>query len=85
MLGAPLGIALWSILGFFNGIGRPVITLRVTASVAVANALLNQLFIFDLGWASPVRHGRPARRSCWVCARVLRFLGPPYARATVRI
>src|SRR5882757_2175972 len=44
MLGAPLGIALWSILGFFNGVGRPMVTLRVTAGVAVVNALLNQLF-----------------------------------------
>jgi multidrug resistance protein, MATE family len=49
MLGAPLGIALWSLLGFFNGIGRPTITLWVTVSVAVANALLNQLFMFNLG------------------------------------
>ena len=47
MLGAPLGIALWSILGFFNGVGRPMVTLRVTAGVAVANAVLNQLFVFD--------------------------------------
>ena len=49
MLGAPLGIALWSILGFFNGVGRPMVTLRVTLSVALVNALLNQLFVFDLG------------------------------------
>ncbi|MEP6885771.1 MAG: MATE family efflux transporter [Gammaproteobacteria bacterium] len=49
MLGGPLGIALWSLLGFFNGIGRPMITLWVTASVAVTNALLNQLFIFHWG------------------------------------
>ena len=49
MLGAPLGIALWSVLGFFNGVGRPMVTLRVTASVAVANALLNQLFVIELG------------------------------------
>jgi multidrug resistance protein, MATE family len=49
MLGAPLGIALWSLLGFFNGVGRPMITLWVTVSVAVANALLNQLFMFDFG------------------------------------
>lgn len=49
MLGAPLGIALWSILGFFNGVGRPMVTLRVTLLVAVANALLNQLFVIDLG------------------------------------
>jgi MATE family multidrug resistance protein len=49
MLGAPLGIALWSILGFFNGVGRPTVTLRVTVGVAVANALLNQLFVIELG------------------------------------
>ena len=49
MLGGPLGIALWSLLGFFNGVGRPAITLRMTVSVAVSNALLNQLFMFDLG------------------------------------
>ena len=61
MLGAPLGIALWSLLGFFNGIGRPAITLWVTVGVAVANALLNQLFMFDFGmgvagsgWATDV-------------------------------
>jgi len=61
MLGGPLGIALWSLLGFFNGIGRPMITLWVTVSVAVANALLNQLFMFDFGlgiagsgWATDV-------------------------------
>jgi MATE family multidrug resistance protein len=47
MLGAPLAIALWALLGFFNGIGRPVITLAVTVGIAVANALLNQLFMFD--------------------------------------
>jgi MATE family multidrug resistance protein len=49
MLGAPFGIALWSLLGFFNGIGRPAITLWVTVGVAVANALLNQLFMFEFG------------------------------------
>jgi multidrug resistance protein, MATE family len=61
MLGGPLGIALWSLLGFFNGIGRPAITLWVTLSVAVANALLNQLFMFNFGmgiagsgWATDV-------------------------------
>ncbi len=49
MLGAPLGIALWSLLGFFNGVGRPMITLWVSLCVAVANAFLNQLFMFNLG------------------------------------
>jgi MATE family multidrug resistance protein len=49
ILAAPLGIALWSLLGFFNGIGRPAITLRITLIVAIVNAVFNQLFIFDLG------------------------------------
>src|ERR1700676_486305 len=43
MTGGPLGIALWSLLGFFNGIGRPTITLWGPLGVAFANALLNQL------------------------------------------
>jgi MATE family multidrug resistance protein len=49
MLGGPLGVALWSLLGFFNGIGRPYTTLRIVIAVAIANALLNQWFMFDLG------------------------------------
>ncbi len=61
MLGGPLGIALWSFLGFFNGVGRPMVTLWVTVGVAVANAVLNQVFMFDFGmgiagsgWATDV-------------------------------
>jgi MATE family multidrug resistance protein len=49
MLGGPLGVAVWAVLGFFNGIGRPTITLRIAAGVAVINALLNQLLMFNLG------------------------------------
>jgi MATE family multidrug resistance protein len=40
---------LWSLLGFFNGIGSPYTTLRIVIAVAIANALLNQWFMFDLG------------------------------------
>lgn len=76
MLGGPLGIALWSLLGFFNGIGRPTITLWVTLGVAFANALLNQLFMFDLGmgvagsgWATD------AAQALGVAAAGLLFLG----------
>jgi MATE family multidrug resistance protein len=50
LAGAPLGVALWAALGFFNGIGRPRITLGITLLVAVANAILNQVFIFEWGW-----------------------------------
>lgn len=48
--GAPLGVALWAALGFFNGIGRPKITLAMTVLVALLNAAFNQLFIFEWGW-----------------------------------
>jgi MATE family multidrug resistance protein len=49
MLGGPLGVAMWAILGFFNGIGRPTVTLRIFVVVALINALFNQLFMFNLG------------------------------------
>ena len=48
MLGAPLGVALWAVLGFFNGISRPRIAVMTTALVAVINGVLNWLFIFEL-------------------------------------
>src|SRR5580658_6812911 len=48
--GAFLGAAVWAMLGFFNGIGRPRVTLLITVVTTVLNALLNQVFIFDLGW-----------------------------------
>jgi len=48
MLGGPLGVAMWSLLGFFNGIARPDTTLKIVVLVAAANALLNQWFMFDL-------------------------------------
>jgi multidrug resistance protein, MATE family len=48
--GAFVGAAVWATLGFFNGIGRPRITLWITLVTTLTNALLNQVFIFDLGW-----------------------------------
>jgi len=48
--GAFLGAAVWGVLGFFNGIGRPRITVAVTLFGTLANALLNALYIFGLGW-----------------------------------
>jgi multidrug resistance protein, MATE family len=49
MLGGPLAVAMWATLGFFNGIGRPVVTLRIVSLVAVINAMFNQLFMFNFG------------------------------------
>ena len=48
--GASAGAAVWALLGFFNGIGRPRITLLITLVTTFFNAALNQLFIFHLGW-----------------------------------
>lgn len=47
--GGPFAAALMGFMGFFNGIGRTRITLAVTAVVVVVNALLNALFVFELG------------------------------------
>ncbi|HEY1492545.1 MAG TPA: MATE family efflux transporter, partial [Steroidobacteraceae bacterium] len=41
--GAFVGAAVWALLGFFNGIGRPRITLVISIVTTVANALLNQV------------------------------------------
>ncbi|MGC1459374.1 MAG: MATE family efflux transporter [Steroidobacteraceae bacterium] len=62
--GAPLGVAVWGVLGFFNGIGRPRTTVIITVIITGVNVLLNRLFIFDLGlgvagsaWASTCAQG----------------------------
>jgi multidrug resistance protein, MATE family len=48
--GSAFGVAVWGMLGFFNGIGRPRITLVVSIVTTAANVLLNDLFIFHLNW-----------------------------------
>src|SRR3984893_15991856 len=81
MLGGPFGVALWAVLGFFNGIGRPTVTLRIAASVALINALFNQLFMFNLGmgvagsaWATN------AAQLVGVVVALAWFLGPATRR-----
>jgi len=61
------------VLGFFNGISRPRVTLAITLLVAALNAALNRLFIFDLrmgiagsAWATNV-----AQLSGWLVAMSL--------------
>ncbi|MFM2287847.1 MAG: hypothetical protein RL684_990 [Pseudomonadota bacterium] len=44
--GSAFGAATWAVLGFFNGIGRPRVTLAVTALMAASNALFNELYMF---------------------------------------
>jgi MATE family multidrug resistance protein len=49
LLCAPIGLALWALFGFFNGIGRTKVTVVVSSCVALANIALNPLFMFQLG------------------------------------
>lgn len=50
MIGAPLGLALGGLLGFFNGVSLPRITLAIGTIVATSNAVLAPLFMFNLGF-----------------------------------
>jgi len=50
MIGGPLAAALWAANAFFNGIGRTRTTLAVGLVVLGSNAVLNEVFIFRLGW-----------------------------------
>jgi MATE family multidrug resistance protein len=49
MGGAFIGSMGWAALGFFNGISAVRFTMLVVVVTTVANAILNQLFIFELG------------------------------------
>lgn len=84
MAGASLGVALWAILGFFNGIARPQVTLFVNLGVAGLNAVLNQVFIVEMrmgiagsAWATTVALG------CGVVIALCLFLGPGPPRVQV--
>lgn len=77
--GAFTGAAVWCMFGFFNGVGRPRTTLLVTCVIAIANAILNQVFIFELGlgiagsgWAST------AAQAIGLVVAIAIFVGPRY-------
>lgn len=64
MSGAVGGVALWAVTSFFNGTGRTGVTLALMVAVGLVNALLNQVFAFDLGmgvagvaWATTTAQG----------------------------
>lgn len=48
VVGGPLGLLVWSLTSFFNGIGRTRISLVVTATMAITNIPFNQWFIVNL-------------------------------------
>ena len=49
VVGGPLGLLVWSVTGFFNGVGRTRLTLIVTLVMAVTNVPFNQYFMFHVG------------------------------------
>jgi multidrug resistance protein, MATE family len=82
MLGAPIAVALWAVLGFFNGISRPSVTVMTTALVAVVNAVLNQVFIFDLGWGiAGSAWATNVSMACGVAFALWMFLRPDLRRS----
>jgi MATE family multidrug resistance protein len=50
MAGSAFGVAMSAVLAYFVGIGRAWPALHVSIIVAVINTLLNDAFIFQLGW-----------------------------------
>ncbi len=50
MIGGPLAAALWAAVAYFNGVGRTRIPLVIGIVVMGSNVVLNEFFIFRLGW-----------------------------------
>jgi multidrug resistance protein, MATE family len=50
MGGAFIGSMAWAAMGFFNGISAIRFTMGIVVTTTVANAIFNQIFMFELGW-----------------------------------
>jgi MATE family multidrug resistance protein len=79
--GGSLAVGLYVMTSFFNGIGRPRVTLAIMAVTALVNALLNVLFIrhFGMGVAGSALATTCAQGG-GVLLGALAFLGPGMAR-----
>jgi multidrug resistance protein, MATE family len=73
----PLGLFVWTLTGFFNGIGRARLTLLITIVMGVANVPFNQLFIVDLGLGiAGSAWGTAAAEALGLALALGLFLGP---------
>ena len=79
--GSVFGAAVWALMGFYNGVSRPRVTVFITAVTALANAIFNELFIFHMGlgiagsgWATTVA------QAVGLALGLVIFLGPDYRR-----
>ena len=75
--GGPLGLLVWALTGFFNGIGQSRLTLIVTVVMALANVPFNQFFMFNLGLGiAGSAWGTVAAEVCGLAVAAGFFLGP---------
>jgi len=77
LAGGPLGLLVWSLTGFFNGVGRTRLTLIVTLVMAATNVPFNQLCMFTLhmGMAGSA-WGTVAAEFAGLAVAAAFFLGP---------
>ena len=75
MGGAFIGSMAWAAMGFFNGISAVRFTMAIVVVTTVANAIANQIFMFELGMGMKgVGLGRRTSRSSsawrwrWCCS-----------------
>jgi multidrug resistance protein, MATE family len=80
--GASLGVAANALFGFFNGISRPRITVLITIFLTVANAALNQLYVFELGWGvAGSAWATTTAQAIELCVALFVFLRPGFRRS----
>lgn len=77
----PLGLGVWVLAGFFNGVSRGRITLVITVVMGIANVPFNQLFMFTLGWGiAGSAWGTAAAQFLGLVLAMVLFLGPSIRR-----
>jgi MATE family multidrug resistance protein len=82
MLGAALGLATWSIAGFFTGISASRTTFAIAGVTMLANVPANQFFMFelDMGMAGAA-WGTNAAQAIGLALGLAIILSPRYAEA----
>jgi multidrug resistance protein, MATE family len=81
MAGAFLGLMGWSVMGFFNGISAVRFTMAVVVVTTITNAVMNQLFMFELGMGMKgAAWGTNAAQLIGVSVALSFFLGGRIAR-----
>jgi len=81
MGGGFVGSMAWAALGFFNGIGAVRYTMLIVVVTTVSNAILNQLFMFELGMGmSGSAWGTNVAQLIGLCVALGLFLGGDIGR-----